>query len=463
MNWQTSAYWCRAGLLFVALAVWCDGSALRAQPTLPQFVSDHMVLQRDTPARIWGWAKPGEKVAVSIDKARETTAASAEGRWEVKLPPMKAGGPFDMIVEGSEKRTIKDVLVGEVWFCSGQSNMSWIVLHSNNHDFELANANYPKIRMFTAAQPTKNQLANDSKGEWRVCAPKAIAYWSGVAYFFGRELHTKLDVPVGLIVSSVNGTRIEPWTPASGVEMIPELVGKDKVQNGDLYNAMVHPFTPYTIRGTIWYQGEGNVGDDIIYYHRMRALVGGWRKNWGQGDFPFYYVQIAPLNWGGKAVDVHPQVWDAQLEALKIPNTGMAVTTDIVGHVGDAHPRNKQDVGKRLALWALAKTYGFEKLPYSGPLYKSASREGAKMRIAFDYAKGGLSARDGKALSWFTIAGADGKFVPAQATIDGETLLVGAESVSEPTAVRLGWHQIAQPNLVNVHGLPASPFRTDKK
>ncbi|MBY0457543.1 MAG: sialate O-acetylesterase, partial [Gemmataceae bacterium] len=252
-------------------------------------------------------------------------------------------------------------------------------------------------------------------------------------------------------------------TPAAGVEAVKELRGKDKAANGDLYNGMVHPLTRYTIRGAIWYQGEGNVGDGEIYTHRMNALVTGWRKAWGQGEFPFYYTQLTPLNWGGKPKDQHAELWEAQLAALAIPNTGMAVTTDIAGNVGEAHPKNKQEVGRRLALWARAKTYGEKDLVYSGPLFQSAKLDGNKVRVAFDHAAGGLKSRDGKPLTWFLVAGADGKFVPAKAEIDGETVLVWADEVKAPAEVRLGGHQIAEPNLVNAHGLPASPFRAAVK
>lgn len=434
----------------------------RAEVTLPHVIADHMVLQRHMPVRIWGWAEPGEKVKVTLGRNQATAVAGPNRAWEVKLPAMKAGGPFDVTIVGANKVTIKDVLVGEVWFCSGQSNMAWVIANTTNHEKEQAAANYPQIRMFNSQVKFEKAPARDVQSEWSVCGPKTIAYWPAVPYFFGRELHTKLDVPVGLVVSAVNGTRIEFWTPANGVDSVPELVGKDKAENGELYNGMVHPLTPLTIRGVIWYQGEGNVGDGMLYYHRMRALINGWRKNWGLGEFPFYYVQIAPLNWGGRPKDQHPQLWEAQLESLRIPNTGMTVSTDI-GNIGDAHPRNKKEYGRRLALWALAKTYGAKDLVFSGPLFKSAKVEMDSIRIAFDYADGGLASRDGKPLTWFTIAGADKKFVPAIAKIDGETLVVSAPGVPNPVAVRFGWHQNAEPNLMNRQSkLPASPFRTDK-
>lgn len=436
-------------------------TSLRAEVRLPQVISDHMVLQRNVPVRIWGWAEPQEKVTVRLDKQSAATVTGKDRRWEVHLAAMKEGGPFELTVEGTNTLKRKDVLIGEVWFCSGQSNMGYGVLKSLNPDQEIKAADYPQIRLLTTPTHEAREPADDVKVAWQICTPKNISYFSATAYYFGRELHQQLKVPVGLVVSAVNGTRIEPWTPAQGVASVKELAGKDKAQNGDLYNGMIHPFTPFTIRGVIWYQGEGNVGDGMVYYHRMRALIDGWRKHWGLGDFPFYYVQLTPLNWGGKPKEQHAELWEAQTAALQVPNTGMVVTNDI-GNIGDAHPRNKQEVGRRLALWALARTYGKKDLVFSGPLYQEMTVEGNKIRIRFQYADGGLASRNGKPLTWFTIAGADQQFVPAQAEIDGATVLVWSDAVANPVAVRFAWHQIAEPNLMNKAGLPASAFRTDR-
>lgn len=456
MRWLTSFP------LAIMLLVLISGTPLQAEVRLPKVLGDHMVLQRDVPIRIWGWAEPAEKVTVHLGKHRATTEAGKDRRWEVQLGPMPAGGPHELIVEGANTLKRTDVLIGEVWFCSGQSNMGYGVLKAKNPDQEIQAADHPRMRLFTTPPREAKEPAEDVEAQWQLCSPKTIAYFSATAYFFGRELHQKLDVPVGLVVSAVNGTRIEPWTPAKGVESVPELVGKDKALNGDLYNGMIHPFTPLTIRGVIWYQGEGNVGDGMLYYHRMRALINGWRQLWGLGDFPFYYVQLTPLNWGGKPKELHAELWEAQTAALQIPHTGMAVTNDIAGHVSDAHPRNKQDVGRRLSLWALAKTYGQKDLAYSGPLYRTMTVEGNKIRLRFQYAEGGLKSRDGKPLTWFTIAGADKLFVPAQAEIDGDTVVVWSDAIARPVAVRFAWHQIAEPNLINQAGLPTSAFRTDR-
>ncbi len=421
-----------------------------------------MVLQRDRPVRVWGWAEPGEKVTVALGAHRAEAVADKDGGWGVALPAMKAGGPHELTVRSTNTITLTDVLVGEVWFCSGQSNMALGVVKSLNADKEVAAADYPNVRLFTAPTVESKEPKDDLKAPWHVCSPKTVSYFSAAAYYFGRELHQKLKVPVGLVVSAVNGTRIEPWTNAAGVASVRELDGKDKAENGALYNGMVHPLTKLPIRGVIWYQGEGNVGDGLWYYHRMRALVQGWRKAWGLGDFPFYYAQLTPLNWGGKPKELHAELWEAQSAALRIPNTGMAVTNDIAGHVGDAHPKNKQEVGRRLALWALTRTYGEKGLVYSGPVYRSMAVEGASIRLRFDHAHGGLAARDKKPLTWFTVSGADGAFVPAKAEIAGDTVIVSSDAVKQPVAVRFAWYQTAEPNLVNGAGLPASAFRTDR-
>lgn len=452
----------RLSQIAAAFALLAAAPAARADVRLPGVFGDHMVLQREQPVRVWGWAEPGEKIAVSLDTSRMDAVAGKDGRWSAMLPAMKAGGPHELVVQGANTLKLTDVLVGEVWFCSGQSNMALGVLKSLNADKEIAAADHPNLRFFPVPNAESQEPKDDVKAPWLACSPKTVAYSSATAYYFGRELQAKLKVPVGLVVSAVNGTRIEPWTNAAGVESVRELTGKDTPQNGALYNAMVHPLTPFTVRGFIWYQGEGNVGDGLWYYHRMRALVQGWRKAWGQGDVPFYYVQLTPLNWGGKPKDQHAEVWEAQAEALRVPNTGMVVTNDIVGNVGEAHPRNKQEVGRRLALWALAKTFGAKELVCSGPAYRSMAVEGDAIRLRFDHTHGGLASRDGKPLSWFTVAGADGVFVQAKAQIDGDSVVVSAEGVKAPTAVRFAWHQIAEPNLVNKAGLPTSAFRTDK-
>ena len=452
-------------------------AALRAEVKLPAVFGDHMVLQREMPIPVWGWDKPGTEVTVSLGKASAKATAGEDGRWMVKLPAQKAGGPHTVKVSGSSDVTYNDVLIGEVWLCSGQSNMEWTVARSANAQEEIAAGNHPQIRHIKIPHVPADKPQQDvAAGPWQAASPETVANFTAVGYYFARELQKELGVPIGLIGSNWGGTRIEPWTPPQGFKAVPAL--KDIAANLDnlparnaegkvshqsplaLYNGMIAPLVPYGIRGALWYQGESNNGEGMLYAEKMKALVSGWRDLWQQPELPFYYVQLAPYTYGGDPERL-AGIWEAQTAALSIPNTGMAVTVDI-GNIKDIHPTNKQDVGKRLALWALAKTYGKSDLVYSGPLFKSVKFEGSKARVQFDHVGGGLVARDGQPLTWFQIAGQDGKFVDATATIDGDTVVVSSPEVKEPAAVRYAWHQTAEPNLSNRQGLPASPFRTDK-
>jgi sialate O-acetylesterase len=510
-----------------------------------------MVLQREMPIPIWGWADPGEHVTVKFADHQANTTADDKGNWMVKLPAMKAPGPYKMTVSASNTIVLTNILVGEVWLCAGQSNMAMQVKNMRDGQAEVAAANYPEIRLLDVPTTLSGWSEPDIDANWLQCTPQAIVSgrWGGfsaVAYYFGRKLHRELGVPVGLINASWGGSYIEPWTPLEGFALVPEFTdivseiervnieyrqtllkytdsleawikqtrkllseGKDvsapakypyrsltitrdqrlnyRVEATPpeyprhpfaitdpkpypwrptgLYNSMIHPLIPFAIRGAIWYQGESNLADGMLYHEKMKALIGGWRKLWNQGDFPFYFVQLAPFryeNWPSKDITPTslPRMWEAQAASLTIPNTGMAVTTDI-GDLNDIHPANKQDVGKRLALWALAKTYGRTDLVYSGPLYKSMSIQRTTIRIAFDHVGSGLTSSDGKPLSWFEIAGPDRKFYKANAEISGSSVLVWSDKITEPVAVRFGWHQEAAPNLINKEGLPASPFRTD--
>jgi sialate O-acetylesterase len=361
--------------------------------------------------------------------------------------------------------------------------MEWPVAASDNPQQEIADAKYPQIRLFHVRKVPAVTPADDVvlDRNWSECSPETIGNFSAVAYFFGRQIHKELNVPVGLINTSWGGTAIEPWTPTVGFESeesLKPIAEQTKAQQANpigvapnpgvpvhLYNGMVHAIVPFGIRGALWYQGESNRGQGIAYEQRMHALINGWRSVWNEGDFPFLFVQLAPYKYVKPPMtdpqNLLPQVWEAQTKTLAMKNTGMAVTTDIT-NVDDIHPRNKQDVGKRLALWALAKTYGKSDLVYSGPLYKSMKVEGNKIRIDFDHVGGGLKSRDGKPLSWFTIAAKEGDFVEATATIEGNTVVVASDAITEPAAVRFGWNELAEPNLMNAEGLPAGPFRTSR-
>jgi len=448
-----------------------------AETKLPSIFGENMVLQRDQELPVWGWDDAGREVTVTLGDSKATAKAAEDGKWQVKLPAMQAGGPHVLTVTGSSTVSFKEVLVGEVWLCSGQSNMEWVVNNSNNPKEEIASAKHPKIRHIKIQHvPAETPQQDVASGGWQVCSPETVANFTAVGYFFGRRLQEELDVPIGLIGSNWGGTRIEPWTPPVGFQKVPAL--KDIADNLEkfpqknrqgsinhqsalaLYNGMIHPLVPYAIRGAIWYQGESNNGEGMLYHEKMKALIAGWRSVWSNEEMPFYFVQLAPFRYGGDVTRL-AGIWEAQLATLSVPRTGMAVTTDI-GHLTDIHPRNKQDVGNRLALWALAKNYGKDDIVYSGPLYKSMKVEGDKIRISFESVGTGLASRDDKPLTWFTIAGKDNNFVEANAEIDGNEIIVSADSVKEPVAVRFGWNQEAEPNLMNKEGLPASPFRTDK-
>lgn len=497
-------------LVALSLAATCQ-----ADVSLPQIFGNHMVLQREQAIPVWGWADPGEEVTVSLSTGdAASTVAGDDGKWTVKLPAQQAGGPVELTVKGKNAITLADVLIGEVWICSGQSNMQWTVSSSNDFENEQAAAKYPKIRHIAIPRIPNGFPQDDVEADWTVCSPDTVGSYTAAGYFFGRTLHKELDVPVGLVNSSWGGTRIEPWTPPcgfSGIKELADILKQVELTNPanaaykaklgaylegletwltdaktalkteapltpspaypadiqpltshqsptTLYNGMIHPLVPFAIRGAIWYQGESNHSEGMLYYHKMRALIGGWRQVWNQGEFPFLYVQIAPYQYGNESPSILPIFWEAQNKSLDIPNTGQVVIHDI-GNLQDIHPKNKQDVGARLAAIALAKTYGREGIVYSGPTFKSLALEGDKLRVTFDHVGSGLVSSDGKPLNWFEIIGEETDFVPAKAVIDGDSVVLSAPEVKQAAAMRFAWHKLAEPNLANKEGLPAVPFR----
>ncbi|MED6300444.1 MAG: sialate O-acetylesterase [Verrucomicrobiota bacterium] len=461
-----------------------------ADVKLPPVIGSGMVLQREMAVPVWGWAEAGEEVSVSFAGQTKKTKASNDGKWTVNLDPLKANGNGSALtITGKNKIILENVLVGEVWICSGQSNMEWSVRQSMNPKKEAAAGFHPWIRLFNVPGHTVSPLPKEEgAGQWQVCDPNSVNNFSAVGYFFGRRIHKELQVPVGLIGSNWGGTRIEPWTTIAGFESVPELseIAK-KVQNykqdtrvggGDpsaIYNSMVHPLTPFAMRGGIWYQGESNGSEGITYYQKKHALVNGWRKAFQNKDLAFYWVQLANFqneNDKPEGGDGWAKLREAQTKALDIPGTGMAVITDI-GAANDIHPKNKQDVGSRLAQWALHQTYGQKNLVPSGPLYQSHKVEGTTIRLSFDHVGSGLmvgkkngleptaEVKGGK-LEHFSISGKNNKWVWADARIDGQTVIVESKEVSEPVAVRYGFTMNpAKANLYNKEGLPAGPFRTD--
>ena len=499
--------------VFVVLLLVNAGAAL-ADVKLPAVISDNMVLQRDKKVSIWGWAKPGEEVmaGVSWHSMKWAVTAGEDGKWEFAMNSPKVGGPYEMTITGKNVITIKNIMVGEVWVCSGQSNMEMSVRSSANAEQEIAAANYPNIRLFTVTRKVATEPQSDCEGSWSLCSPETVPGFSASAYYFGRELHKELDVPIGLIHTSWGGTPSEAWTRREALEKeadaapileryddavakYPQAMEeyKQKVEEwkkaaekakaegertpripgapfgpghfqspSGLYNAMIAPLIPYGIGGVIWYQGEANAGRAYQYRTLFPAMIKNWRKDWGQDDFPFLFVQLANF----RAVNPQPtesdwaELREAQLMTLALPNTGMAVIIDI-GDAKNIHPKNKQDVGKRLALWALARSYEKE-LVYSGPIYKLMKTKGNKIILYFDHVGGGLIAGGDEPLKGFAIAGADRKFVWADARIDGDNIVVSSDEVSAPVAVRYAWADNPVCNLYNDQRLPASPFRTDK-
>ena len=439
----------------VLASVVLAGPAL-AEVKLPAVIGSGMVLQREMPIPIWGSAGAGEKVTVKLGDNVASAVAGSGGKWGVTLPAMKADRTVHTLtVSGTNTLTLNDILIGEVWVGSGQSNMAFGLSHAASGAKAVAASKYPQIRLFNVPRKQAKTPADDVSAAWKSCQPDTAGNFSAVLYFFGQRLHKELKVPVGLINSSWGGSPIEPWTiTATG--------------SGGMYNGMIAPLQPFAIRGAIWYQGETNVirKNGLAYAGKMKDLIEGWRRTWspskGSGlDLAFYYVAIAPWGQGRYAEGELPALWEAQTACLKIPHTGMAVVTDLVDDINNIHPTKKVPVGNRLALWALAKDYGRKDLVYSGPLYKSMKVEGDKVRLEFAHVGGGLKSRDGKELTEFQIAGSDGALVPAKAVIDGKAVVVSAAGVKAPTQVRFGWHKKANPNLINAEGLPASPFHTD--
>ena len=491
------------------------------QPASP--FTDHMVLQRNMLVPIWGTADAGEKVTVRFAKQARSTVADATGKWRIDLDKLTAGGPFEINIEGNNVVTIKDVYVGEVWLCSGQSNMDMTVAREDrywcgvhNEAAEVAAANYPLIRVFDVEFAPSEEILEEVKGKWEICSPATVGHFSAAAYFFARELFKQYQVPIGLVTTAYGASTAEAWISKRTLESNAlytkllqdyerkkmmydtSLLAKRKYaadlskwtkdaataaaakkdpprtpRNPDpkkdqhspyvMYNGMVYPLIPYAIRGALWYQGESNIPSKDIYDKIMETLVNSWRQEWGQGAFPFIYVQLANY---GKRIDSIPaqgggtnDIRAKQLKNLSIPNTAMVVAIDNADNPSDIHPKNKQQIGYRLALAARALVYK-EKIVYSGPLYRKMKQNRSGIRLYFDHVDGGLVSRNGQ-LKGFAIAGKDKKFVWANAVIDGETIIVSAPGVTDPQAVRYAWGDNPEVNFYNKSDLPAVPFRTD--
>jgi len=446
-------------LLFINLL-----SFSKANIVLPSIFSDHMVLQQNQMVKIWGWGKPGENIIVttSWDNVETKTIANNQANWILTIKTPNAGGPFMITIKGYNTIVINDVLVGEVWVCSGQSNMEWTPGSGiDKAEQEIKAAVNSQIRFFSVAHRSSIYPQLDVVGEWKVCNPETMKNFSAIGYFFGKKLNENLNLPVGLINSSWGGTPAEIWMNSEDLNNDPFLVEGSKLlpevpwgpkEPGVAFNAMISPFTQFNIAGAIWYQGEGNAGLAKYYTKMLSMLVKSWRKAWNY-DFPFYYVQIAPYKYGTPFIGV--EIQDAQ-RLVNEPNSGMVVINDI-GDTSNIHPKNKIDVGYRLANMALGKHYGKTGIIFSGPLYRKFKVEKNKIRVLFDFAENGLKTTD-KSLKYFEVAGKDRVFYPATATIDKNTVLVASKNVKEPEYVRFAWSNTAMPALFNMEGLPASCF-----
>lgn len=500
-NLRAAVFGLAVGMLAVSLS-WAD-------VRLPDVFCDHMVLQRNMKIPVWGTAGSGERVTVAVAGVKVSTKAGADGHWTVQLPALKAGGPFEMVISGKNRITLADIMVGEVWLCSGQSNMWWPVGKLDPIPENEKPADDPGLRLYSVWSPE-----NDAFGEkpaWTPCTVGDLREFTAVGYYFGRMLRRELGVAVGLIHSSMGGSLPESWMKRATLEKDPRFrpivefwdslaaahpdsrklfdrwlgdLAKAKLSGSELpadppipflskpyryymrhpqicRDAQLAPLVPYGIRGVIWFQGESSTSRSWQYRTLFPAMIHEWRADWNRNDLPFYYVQIA--NMAGGAVNPERpssrmEIREAQLMALSVPNTGMAVTIDI-GDPKNVHFNNKWEVGRRLALIALARDYG-RKAEYSGPVFKSSARDGSTMRLRFDHAEG-LAASGGGALEGFVVAGSDHVFRKAGARIEGDAVVVSSPDVKEPAAVRYAWDDDPKANLVNRAGLPASPFRTD--
>lgn len=503
-------------LALITLLVWTQ--SIQADVRLPSVFGDHMVLQRGQANPVWGWADAGEEVTVRIAGQSKTVKTDGQGKWRITLDAMDAGGPHTLVVAGKNTLTFEDVLVGEVWLCSGQSNMQFAVQSANDGDLEKLAATFPNIRLITVPQVGTQEPQDDFEGQWKVCSPETVGDFSAVGFFFGRQLHQTLHVPIGLIDNSWGGSSCEAWVRRDllkaddrykallerweeteksydhdeamaryqeqmkdwekraaearrqGKAVPPRpraprnpLTGQHRP--GNLYCGVLHPLIGYGIRGTIWYQGESNAGRAYQYRHLFPLMIQSWRDEWGQGDFPFYWVQLA--DFMAETDEPKDSAWAELREAqtmtmTKLPNTGQAVIIDL-GEGKDIHPKNKQDVAKRLARWALARDYEIP-IVYQSPLYESMEKKGNKIVVTMDPGSPSeaLTTFDVRDVRGFAISGEDRRFVWAQAKIVGRNQVeVWSDDVADPVAVRYAWADNPVCNLRNRAGLPATPFRTD--
>jgi sialate O-acetylesterase len=459
-----------------------------AQVRLPKIIGNNMVLQRNQPVPVWGWAKAGSTVKVAFAGQVKTAEADADGAWKIMLNQMPANNTGQMMTINSDTSTVtlKNILVGEVWFCSGQSNMEYAMKlmpgytkpakGADSAALELSVVN-PDIRLFKVEKVYS--LPDVTTKGWNESAGTSLEQFSALGYYFAKTIYSKLHIPIGMIQAAWGGSRIEPWTPPYGYAALPAFKAEstmdpmiiDSSAVGKMYKSMVYPIAPYALHGFLWYQGESNAminEKPYRYVDKMQALIDSWRKEFGAPKASFYSVLIAPYYYTKRKDHVPhtdetlPEFWEQQIESTRIPNTDLITVTDLVDDFKNIHPSYKWEVGRRMALVALAKDYGYKNTVYSGPRYQRMEIKRGKVVIYFSNAQG-LKSRDGQALNLFSLAGADGNYMNADAQIIGNTVVVSSLLVPKPKAVRFAWTETANPNLVNAAGLPALPFRTNKK
>jgi sialate O-acetylesterase len=458
---------------------------LFSQVTLPKILGHNMVLQQLKEVAIWGTAAPGEKISVAFAGQNKTTVTDNARKWSVKLNPMKASfTPREMTIKGSNTIVLKNILVGEVWLCSGQSNMEYAMRKYSKFDTavkgykppedDLNTANNTNIRIFLDRR--KYMDPSPEHIGWDAAMGRSLVDFSAVGYYFAKDLYAKLHVPIGMISAAVPGSRIEPWIQASKMEVAPVMkngktldkLSTDDGGSGKFYDTMIQPLIPFALKGMLWYQGESNcfLNENIRYAFKLKTLIESWRTDWKDQKMPFYFVQIAPYNYSASkdrplSNETLPEFWEAQRLALHLKNTNTIAITDLVDSIADLHPGYKWEVGRRLSLLAANKAYGQKNIVYSGPTYQKMKVVNNTIEVTFSNVGSGLASRNGKPLTWFSIAGADGKFVSAKAQIVGNKVIVTAPEVAHPVSVRFGWNDAAQSNFTNKEGLPATPFRSD--
>lgn len=471
----------------ITLLSWCSfllGSCnLFCQVSLPKILGHNMVLQQGKKVPIWGTASAGEKISVAFAGQYKSTKANPSGKWSVELDPLKASfSARELTIKGKTTIVLKNILVGEVWLCSGQSNMEYAMRKYSKYqtavkgmkppEDDLNTASNDHIRIFLDRrkymEPSAEHLGwDDAKG-------KALVDFSAVGYYFAKDLYGKLKVPIGMISAAVPGSRIEPWIQSSKLEVVPvlkdgsklEKLSADGGESGKFYDTMIQPLIPFALKGMLWYQGESNcfLKENIRYAYKFKTLIESWRGDWKQEELPFYFVQLAPYKYSlgrGLTTESLAEFWEAQALLLQLKNTALIAITDLVDSTTDLHPGYKWEIGRRLSLVAAHRAYGQKNIVCSGPVFDKMEIVGNTIELCFSSIGGGLKSRDAKALNWFSIAGADGKFVVANAEIVGDKVLVSSPEIQSPVHVRFAWNEEAQANLFNREGLPAVPFRTD--